>query len=305
MIVDPDFFDHYKTRLVVDLLGGDELAPVYIMRIWAHCQIRKKADGIVITSAGLRSLCRCTTASGEALEAALIEAGFIAREGDSIRVVDWAARNAKLVKAWTNGAEGGKAKAANAAKRKAEAEPNANQTATQALPNGYPTATQNEPNGYPTATDELPIRSRSREEEEQEQKQSQKQKQARTAPAANPRELLMAEGVDEQTAADWIAHRKAKRATASATVIEDRKRTCAEAGVTLAAGLALEVSRGWQGLKAEWIANALERQSAGRGLPFTTAQDRARGWAEIATGANHDERNVIDITPSTLTPRLG
>lgn len=307
MIVDPDFFDHFKTRLVVDLLEGDELAPLYIMRIWAHCQTRRKADDIVITAAGLRALCRCTSAPAEALEAALIEAGFIERNGESIRVVDWAVRNAKLVKAWTNGAEGGKTKAANAAKRKAEAAANANQSATEPLPNGYPTASETLPNDYPTATDALPIRSRSRSRsrEEQEQNQDQKQKPARAAPpATDARRLLQAEGVDDQTAADWIAHRKAKRATASATVIEDRKRVCAEAGVPLAAGLALEVSRGWQGLKAEWIANALERQSAGRGLPFQTTQDRARGWAEIATGANHDDRNIIDITP-TAARQLG
>jgi hypothetical protein len=121
--------------------------------------------------------------------------------------------------------------------------------------------------------------------------------------APDARQTLLAEGVDEQTAADWIAHRKAKRATATATVIEDRKRACAQAGVSLATGLALEVSRGWQGLKAEWIANALERQAAGRGLPFQTAQDRARDWADVTTGETSDERRIIDITPTA--PRLG
>lgn len=301
MIVDPDFLDHWKTRLVVDLLGGDEFAPLYILRIWAHCQARKKADGITISAAGLRALCRCATAPAETLEAALIEAGFIERDGDEIRVIDWAARNSKLVNAWTHGAEGGKAKAANAAKRKAEtvaeSEPNANQTATETLPNGYPTATQ-----------ALPIGSRSREEQEQEQEQnqSQKRKAARTAPpAANARDLLLADGVDEQTAADWIAHRKAKRATASATVIADRRRICAEAGVSLAVGLALEIARGWSGLKTEWIANAMAAASRTPQLPFQSQQDRARDWASIATGANEDDRRIIDITPAALAPRLG
>lgn len=292
MIVDCDFLDHWKTRLVVDLLGGDELAPLYILRIWSHCQQRKKADGIVITAAGLRALCRCATVPAEALEAALIEAGFIAREGEAIRVVDWANRNAKLVKAWTNGAEGGKAKAANAAKRKAESVATANPTATETLPTGYP-----------TATDALPIRSRSREEEEQEQNQDQKQKPARAAPpATNARAALLAEGVDEQTAADWIAHRKAKRATVTATVLAMRKQACAEAGVSLAAGLALEISRNWNGLQADWIRNALTPNPAR--LPYQSQQDRARGWAEVATGANNDDRNIIDITP-TPAPRLG
>lgn len=296
MIVDPDFLDHWKTRLVVDRLEGDELAPLYIMRIWAHCQTRRKAEGIVITAAGLRALCRCTSAPAEALEAALIEAGFIARDGDEIRVIDWAARNSRLVTAWKNGAKGGRGNAKPKPAEDAETAENG----THGEPNGNPTETETEPTANQTETHGEAIRSRSRSREEQEQKQS--QKQARAAPATDARRLLLAEGVDDQTAADWIAHRKAKRATASATVIEDRKRVCAEAGVPLAVGLALEVSRGWQGLKAEWIANA--RTTRAPQLPYQSPQDRARGWADIATGANTDDGRIIDITPSPAA-RLG
>jgi hypothetical protein len=307
MIVDPDFLDHWKTRLVVDLLGGDEFAPLYILRIWSHCQTRRKADEITITTAGLRALCRCTTVPAEALEAALVEAGFIEREGDSIRVVDWAARNSRLITAWKNGAKGGRG---NAKPKPAENAENAEtaENGDESEPDANPTGTQDEPNGNRTGThgEAIRSRSRSRSREEQEQEQNQSQKQARSAPpATDARRLLQAEGVDDQTAADWIAHRKAKRATASATVIEDRKRVCAEAGVSLAAGLALEVSRGWQGLKAEWIANALAPASIRPPqLPYQSAQDKARGWADIATGANNDERTIIDITP-TAAAQLG
>lgn len=290
MIVDVDFLDHWKTRLAVNALGGDELAPLYILRIWAHCQARKKPGAITISTAGLHALCRCTSASAEALEAALIEAGFIAREGDDIRVVDWAARNKKLVSAWENGEEGGRAKAAKAAQEKAKRE---------AI--GRPSEPEPDPNENRTEGDGLPIRDR----EDKEEKQSQKQKPARAAqPAFDARAVLLAEGVDAQTAADWLAHRKAKRATATATVIEDRKRACLEAGVELAAGLALEVARGWQGLQAEWIRNALTSRAPQ--LPYQSAQDRARGWAEATTGAIEDDRRIIDITPApTAAPRLG
>lgn len=301
MIVDPDFLDHWKTRLVVDLLGGDELAPLYILRIWAHCQTRKKAEGIAISTAGLRALCRCTSAPAEVLEAALIAAGFVERDGDEIRVIDWAKRNAQLIAAWRNGATGGRGNA----RTRAGDQPEANQSGTETEPSTNPAGTQHEPNANPTGTPDeaIRVRSRSREEQEQKQEQKQSQKPARTAPPAM--QVLLAEGVPEQIAADWIAHRKLKRATVSATVIEDRKAVCAQAGVLLAVGLSLEVSRGWQGLKAEWIANAMERQSAGRGLPFQTTQDRARDWADIATGANSDDRRIIDITPAAAAPLLG
>lgn len=297
MIVDPDFLDHWKTRLVVDLLDGDELAPLYILRIWAHCQQRKKADAFAISTPGLRALCRCTTASADALEGALIEAGFIERDGDEVRVVDWAKRNAQLVTAWKNGAAGGRGRKASAAKSGAETEPGENPSETGTEPNGNPTETETEPGANRNGTHGEAIRSRSREDKD---KDKNKGNAARPAP---PLQLLLAAGVDEQTAADWIAHRKAKRATASATVIEDRQRVCAQAGVTLAAGLALEVSRGWQGLKADWIANAMtaDRPAA---LPYQSKQSQAQAWADVTTGAsNHDERRIIDITP--VVPFLG
>jgi hypothetical protein len=259
------------------------------MRIWAHCQARKKAGAIAISTAGLRALCRCQTSSAEALEAALIEAGFIAREGEEVRVIDWAARNKKLVSAWENGEAGGRAKAAKAAKEKAEREAIGSQSEGET-----------DPNGNRTEGDGLPIGYR----EDKEEKQSQKQKPARAAqPAFDARAALLAEGVDSQTAADWLAHRRAKRATATATVIEDRKRACLDAGVDLAKGLALEVARGWQGLQADWIRNAMANRAPQ--LPHQSAQDRARGWAEVTTGA-YDDGRTIDITPApTSAPRLG
>lgn len=281
MIVDPDFLDHWKTRLLVDELGGDELAPLYVLRIWAHCQQRHKADAFVIHAAGLRALCRCASVSAERLEAALILAGFIVREGDEIRAVDWAARNVKLIVAWKNGKAGGEAKARNAAER---------------LANGYPTATEALPNANPTDSGELPIRSRLDKNKE---KNKGKDNAARPAPRYSPALHLLDLGVDAQTAADWLTHRKAKRATASATVIEDRVKACAVAGVELAAGLRLEISRGWQGLQADWITNAGTAQRA-HGPP--TKQDRAREWGELTTGATDDESRIIDITPAADSP---
>jgi hypothetical protein len=297
MIVDPDFLDHYKTRLVVDLLGGDELAPLYVLRIWGHCQQRKKPDGIVITPAGLRALCRCTTVDAATLEHALTEGGFIVRDGEVVHVVDWAKRNARLVTAWKNGATGGRGNAKPKVSKDAETEKNGDESE----PGANPTGTEHEPTANPTRTHDEAIRNRLDIEE----KQNHKTKGARTAPPApNATQLLLSAGVDEQTAADWIAHRKAKRATASRTVIEDRIRECEKAGVTLAAGLALEVSRGWQGLKSEWIANATTT-TRNHQLPYQSAQEKARGWADIATGANHDDGRIIDITPATLAPQLG
>jgi hypothetical protein len=84
LIVDPDFFDHWRTGMVIHALN-DQAAPVYIMRLWAHCQERK-ADSFVMPAAGLRAQCKCP-ADPETFEKALIDAGFIERNGANIRVI--------------------------------------------------------------------------------------------------------------------------------------------------------------------------------------------------------------------------
>lgn len=109
MIVDPDFFDHWRTRIVYDLLGEDDLTPIYIMRIWAHCQSRKATRFDGMSPLGLKALCRFK-GDAVALESALIEAGFIVRDGTAIDVPKWAQHNAKLIANWQNGLTGGRPK---------------------------------------------------------------------------------------------------------------------------------------------------------------------------------------------------
>ena len=140
MIVDPDFFDHWRTRMVVDALGGDEMAPIYIMRLWAHCQNRK-GDTFAIPCAGIKALCKY---AGDAavFEKALIDAEFLRRDGDSVTVEGWAERNASLLAAWENGGKGGRPK-----------KPNENPRETHGKPTGNPTVTQREPDANPRETD--------------------------------------------------------------------------------------------------------------------------------------------------------
>lgn len=132
MIVDPDFLDHWRTRMVVDFLS-DELGPLYLIRLWGHCQDRK-ADRFVMPVRGLKAQCRFP---GEAdlFETALSEAGFIQRDGDTVIVIGWAEKNASLIAAWGNGAKGGRPKN----------KPTANPSETHGKPNGNPSLTHAEP----------------------------------------------------------------------------------------------------------------------------------------------------------------
>ena len=156
MIVDPDFFDHWRTRMVADMLK-DQLAPVYIMRLWAHCQNRK-GDVFDIPSAGLKALCQFSGAAHD-LEDALIAAEYIARDGITVTVTGWAEKNAALLAAWENGHKGGR--------------PKKNQNTTDGQPTENPSETHGLPMANPSLTQTKPIRVDKRREEEKKEIQAQ------------------------------------------------------------------------------------------------------------------------------------
>lgn len=140
MIVDPDFLEHWRTRMLVDALGGDEFAPFYLLRLWGHCQTRK-ATRFEIPAAGLKGLCKAPHEAAK-LEAALSECGYVARDGAFLDVLKWAEQNASLIAAWENGSRGGR-----------PPKPKENPRVSGAEPTGNPAVTQPEPLANPDETD--------------------------------------------------------------------------------------------------------------------------------------------------------
>ncbi len=134
MIVDPDFFDHWKTLLLVENLDGDQAAPIYVLRLWAHCQNRRQCSFDNLSDRALKALCRFPGQANK-LVSALSESGFVRRSEDGqTEVVGWDEYNAKLLANWENGAKGGRPKKANN-----------NPTETQRKPNDNPPVTHAEP----------------------------------------------------------------------------------------------------------------------------------------------------------------
>ncbi len=107
MIVDPDFCDHWKTRMLVGTLDGDECAPLYVLRLWAHCQNRRQSTFENISPEALKALCRFL-GNANKLEASLVTSGFVRRDGKVLEVVGWEEYNSSLIAAWSNGARGGR-----------------------------------------------------------------------------------------------------------------------------------------------------------------------------------------------------
>ena len=106
MIVQPDFLDHWKTRLLVELLE-DDCAPLYVIRFWAHCQNRKTHRFSMGCFNMIRAVCHAPHES-EKFKQALIDSGFIRIEGQEIVAHDWDVVNASLIANWENGKRGGR-----------------------------------------------------------------------------------------------------------------------------------------------------------------------------------------------------
>ena len=244
MIVDPDFFDHWRTRMVADMLQ-DQLAPVYIMRLWAHCQNRK-GDVFDIPAAGLKALCQFPGAAQD-LEDALIAAEYIARDGLTVTVTGWAEKNAALLAAWENGNKGGR--------------PKKNQKQTDGKPTDNPAETHGLPMANPSLTQTKPIRVDKRREEEKTETQAQAPSRKRdpSPPPARP------DDVEPQTWGDWLVLRRAKKAPVSETVISGARAEAAKAGMPLDAFLRVWCTRGSQGLQADWLSQ--HERTANGGTP--------------------------------------
>ena len=65
--------------------------------------------------------------------------------------------------------------------------------------------------------------------------------------------LLLAEGIDEQIASDFIAIRKAKNAPLTQTALDGIKREANKAKLTLENVLRICIERNWQGFSASWL----------------------------------------------------
>jgi len=90
-------------------------------------------------------------------------------------------------------------------------------------------------------------------EKRREEKRREDKEKIKKPPPPSGMEILLQSGVDEQTATDWLSHRKAKKVSATKTVLDDRIRQSKIAGITLVDALRMEISRGWAGFEAEWV----------------------------------------------------
>ena len=126
MIVQPDFLEHWKTRMLCDLLD-DKSAPIYVIALWAYCQNRKTHRLPSGNPEVTKAICKAPH-EAKKFHSAMISAGFIEiLDGETV-AHEWDSINSYLINSWENGKKGGRP-----TKR------------TQTKPTGNPDVTQSEP----------------------------------------------------------------------------------------------------------------------------------------------------------------
>jgi len=134
MIVTPSFFDHWKTRLLVQITK-DESTPLCLQRLWAYCQECRRHEFHKMTSTQLDSICHWGNRK-PSCRAALVKSGFVEQmKPTGFRVHQWDEYNSKLLANWENGKSGGRPpKSENPHKTSESQKPNDNPTVTQPKP---------------------------------------------------------------------------------------------------------------------------------------------------------------------------
>ncbi len=80
--------------------------------------------------------------------------------------------------------------------------------------------------------------------------------------AVNWNQILQEHGVSQQTAADYLTVRKAKKAAMTKTALDRLIAEAGKAGITLDAALEVAAAKGWQGFEAGWYANMQQASAA-------------------------------------------
>lgn len=130
--------------------------------------------------------------------------------------------------------------------------------------------------------------------------QSTNQPKEKTTPRKRAAALEVAkpDDVEQQTWADWLALRKAKKAPVTATVLAGARAEAGKADMPLEAFLRVWCRRGSQGLEAAWL-HADERGVQSRAPPLSYAQQEAlakrRQWEQMTGRKWPDDKPPADI----------
>jgi hypothetical protein len=230
-----NLWDDPRVSSLCDITGVGEATIVGgLYWLWSTAD-QHSANGI-LPGLSARTLDRKCGVPG--LGAALVQVGWLVETPDGLHIMNFNDHNGASAKSRAQTARRVANHKAGNAEVTPEALPESDSGVSEALP---------------------------REEKRREEVNNKKNKQKKppAAPSFDPAPALMMLGVEQQTVADWLALRKAKRAPVSKVVLDNFLREAGAAGMSLDAVLALCCTRGWVGFEAAWVLR--DRQQAGTG----------------------------------------
>lgn len=118
-------------------------------------------------------------------------------------------------------------------------------------------------------------------------------------PETRSDKLPAPDGVSDSVWTDFLRIRKAKRAPMTDTALDGIRQEADKAGLTLQEALQVCCARGWQGFKADWLADQK------RGVSQTIASQRLQQAQDFAPGIAASSMTYIDEVKNvpTLTSR--
>lgn len=116
MIVQPSFFTHWKTKLLIDMTK-DPASPLKLQKLWAYCQDSKAFEFSNLTPNKIKAIGGFEGDPVRIYHILHKECEFIdeiERDGKVfVRLHDWDKFNSSLISSWKNGARGGRPKKPN------------------------------------------------------------------------------------------------------------------------------------------------------------------------------------------------
>lgn len=118
--------------------------------------------------------------------------------------------------------------------------------------------------------------------------------------AFDPKTYLLEAEVEQSVVDDWLTLRKSKRAAVTLTAIHGIEREAKLAGWTLQQALTACCERGWQGFKAEFVANLKPTPPPTPTLSLDEIKARKKAEADAAKARMREEEAKYIVPPMGL-----
>lgn len=237
MIVQPDFPDHWKTKLLISLTR-EPVAPMCVIRFWAHCQNRRTFRFEKMEPEVLKAIC-CFPGDALTFYTGMLQT-FADLQNDVFVAHGWDEINGKLLSNWENGQRGGR-------------------------PAINPPITHSKPNDNPT-TDSVIVGL-----SQQEPRRVEKSREDKNRNTAIPESLLAIKGFDELFH-DILKDRKRTRKTTSEHWNKSFMAKMLMRPNESLTAMQMILEKGWQGFEWDWFDKAPKPQTEAS-RPRSTLED--------------------------------